>query len=172
MEMKADRFIAAPQDRVWAALNDPATLQACLPGCESVERISDSEMKATAQVKLGPVSAKFAGRVTLSDIDPPHGCVIRGEGQGGAAGFAKGEARVQLAPRDGGTLLSYAVKAQIGGKLAQIGSRLIDVGAKTMADQFFRCFAERLEKPAVTEIPSQSLWARILGALKRLFTRA
>ena len=169
MDMKAERFIAAPQARVWAALNDPAILKACLPGCESVERLSDTEMKATAQVRLGPVSAKFAGRVTLSEIDPPHGCTIRGEGQGGAAGFAKGEAQIRLAPKDGGTTLSYTVKAQVGGKLAQIGARLIDAGAKTMADQFFAAFARQLEQPAGPDAPPPSLWTRIVAFVQGLF---
>lgn len=171
MEMKAERFIAAPQDQVWAALNDPAVLKACLPGCDSVERLSDTEMKASAQVRLGPVSARFTGRVSLSDINPPTSCIMRGEGQGGAAGFAKGEAQVRLTAQGDGTALSYTVKAQIGGKLAQIGSRLIDAGAKTMADQFFRCFAERLEQPAASEAPRPSGWARLVAWLKGLFAR-
>ena len=147
MEMNAERLIAAAPEAVWAALNDPEILKACIPGCESLTRISDHEMKAVAAVKLGPVSARFSGKVLLSDINPPHGYRISGEGQGGAAGFAKGDAQVRLEQKDGGTLLTYAVRAQVGGKLAQIGARLIDAAAKSMADQFFGAFAAQVEKP-------------------------
>ncbi|MBS0562857.1 MAG: carbon monoxide dehydrogenase subunit G, partial [Proteobacteria bacterium] len=139
-----ERRIPAPRSKVWEALNDPAVLKASIPGCESLEKLSDTEMKATAAVKIGPISARFSGRVELSDIDPPNGYTISGEGQGGVAGFAKGGAQVQLADDGPGTLLSYDVKAQVGGKIAQLGARLIDASAKQMADNFFDRFTALL----------------------------
>lgn len=141
MDMSGERRIPAPREKVWAALNDPAILKGAIPGCESMEKLSDSELKATAAVKIGPISAKFAGRVNLLDLDPPNGYRIEGEGQGGVAGFAKGGAVVKLTEADGATLLSYEVKAQVGGKIAQLGARLIDATAKQMADAFFDRFA-------------------------------
>jgi hypothetical protein len=141
MEIKGEYRIAAPRDRVFAALNDPAVLQACIPGCESLEKTSDTEMKARVRLRIGPVSASFAGKVTLSDIDPPNGYRISGEGQGGAAGFAKGGAVVKLADDAGTTVLTYDVDAQVGGKIAQVGARLIDGTAKKLADEFFSKFA-------------------------------
>ncbi|MGC1304687.1 MAG: carbon monoxide dehydrogenase subunit G [Caulobacteraceae bacterium] len=153
MDMNGERFIAASRDAVWAGLNDPDVLRQCIPGCESVEKIADNQLKAIAAVKLGPVSAKFTGKVLLSDLDPPNGYKISGEGQGGPAGFAKGGAEVRLADQDGGTLLSYTVNAQVGGKIAQIGARLIDATAKSMAEQFFKKFAETVEPPAAPEAP-------------------
>jgi hypothetical protein len=147
MDMTGERLIAAPRAKVWAALNDPQMLKDCIPGCDSIEKTSETEMKATASIKLGPVSAKFSGKLKLSDMDPPSGYRISGEGQGGAAGFAKGGAEVRLAEQAGGTLLSYTVQAQVGGKLAQVGGRLIDATAKSMADQFFKKFAAQLEAP-------------------------
>src|SRR6187402_2597053 len=135
MEIKGEYRIAAPRGKVFAALNDQAVLQACIPGCESLEKTSDTEMKAKVRMRIGPVSASFSGKVTLSDIDPPNGYRISGEGQGGVAGFAKGGATVALAEKDGGTLLSYNVEAQIGGKLAQLGQRLINGAAKKLADE-------------------------------------
>jgi uncharacterized protein len=151
MDMNGERFIAAPRDAVWAGLNDPEVLRQCIPGCESVEKIADNQLKAVAGVKLGPVSAKFTGKVLLSDLDPPNGYKISGEGQGGPAGFAKGGAEVRLAEQNGGTLLSYTVNAQVGGKIAQIGARLIDATAKSMAEQFFKKFAETVEPPPAPE---------------------
>src|SRR5690349_18161069 len=142
MEIKGEYRIAAPRDKVFAALNDPAVLQACIPGCESLEKKSDTEMTAKVRLRIGPVSASFGGKVTLSDLDPPNGYKISGEGQGGAAGFAKGGAVVRLTPDEsGGTVLHYEVNAAVGGKLAQIGSRLIDGTARKMADDFFTSFA-------------------------------
>jgi hypothetical protein len=152
MDMTGERRIPAPRERVWQALNDPDVLKASIPGCESLEKLSDQEMKATAAVKVGPISARFTGRVELSEIDPPNGYRISGEGQGGVAGFAKGGATVRLADaEDGLTLLSYEVKAQVGGKLAQLGARLIDATAKQMADAFFTRFAEQVATPTATE---------------------
>jgi uncharacterized protein len=142
MDMTGERRIAAPRQAVWDALNDPATLQAAIPGCESLEKLSDHELKATAAVKIGPISAHFAGKVALLDLDPPNSYRIEGEGQGGVAGFARGGAVVHLADDPEGTLLSYEVKAQVGGKIAQLGARLIDATARQMADAFFNRFAE------------------------------
>jgi hypothetical protein len=155
MDMTGERLIAAPRAKVWAALNDPQMLKDCIPGCDSIEKTSETQMKATASIKLGPVSAKFSGKLNLSDLDPPSGYKISGEGQGGAAGFAKGGAEVRLAEQPGGTLLSYTVQAQVGGKLAQVGGRLIDATAKSMADQFFKKFAAQLETPP-PQAPSEA----------------
>jgi hypothetical protein len=145
MEMTGEYKIPASRDTVWAALNDPDVLKACIPGAKSLEKTSDTEMKATVEAKVGPVKASFAGHVTLSNIDPPNGYTITGESKGGVAGFAKGGADVKLA-EDGpdATVLSYTAKAQVGGKLAQIGGRLVDATAKQMADQFFSAFAEKV----------------------------
>jgi carbon monoxide dehydrogenase subunit G len=145
MEMSGQYRIPAPKARVWAALNDPVVLKESIPGCESLEKISNTEMVATVKSKIGPVSATFVGNVTLSNLDPPNGYTISGEGKGGVAGFAKGGADVKLTDDgDGLTLLSYTAKAQVGGKLAQLGARLIDATAKQMADQFFARFADKV----------------------------
>ena len=149
MELTSTRVVDAPPEKVWAALNDPAVLKDAVPGCETLERVSDNEWRAVVAARVGPVSARFNGRMLLADLDPPNGYTLRFEGQGGAAGFANGEARVSLAPADGGkTALSYTAKAQVGGKLAQIGSRLIDGAAAKMADDFFARFAALLAPPA------------------------
>src|SRR5579872_2298659 len=148
MEIKGEYRIAAARDKVFAALNDPAILQACIPGCELLEKTSDTEMKARVRLRIGPVSATFGGKVTLSDIDPPNGYKISGEGQGGAAGFAKGGAVVKLGDDAGTTVLTYDVDAQVGGKIAQVGARLIDGTAKKLADQFFGKFATVVGAPA------------------------
>jgi uncharacterized protein len=141
MTMSGEYQLPVPRETVWEKLNDPATLKACIPGCEQLDKLSDNEFQAVATVKIGPVKATFKGKVTLSDIDPPNGYKISGQGDGGVAGFAKGGATVKLEPKDGGTLLSYAVEAQIGGKLAQIGQRLVNGAAKKIADEFFENFA-------------------------------
>jgi len=153
MKMTGEQLIAAPRDKVWAALNDPEVLRACIPGCQSLEKLEDDRLKAVAVVKVGPISAKFAGEVTLSDLDPPNGYRISGEGQGGAAGFAKGGANVRLADEGGATRLAYDVDAQVGGKLAQLGGGLIDATAKQMAGTFFKKFAE-VVAPAAPEAPA------------------
>ena len=140
MDMTGEFRLAAPRDVVWKALNDPEVLKQSIPGCEEIVKQSDTEMTAKVAAKVGPVSARFSGKVTLSDLDPPNGYTISGEGQGGVAGFAKGGAKVALKEDAGGTLLSYTVQAQVGGKLAQIGSRLIDATARKMADEFFTRF--------------------------------
>jgi len=161
MDMAGERLISAPQNTVWSALNDPEILKACIPGCESLEATSESEMTAIAAVKLGPISAKFSGRVKLSDIDPPNGYTLSGEGKGGPAGFAKGAAKVRLTPAPEGTMLTYTVEAQVGGKIAQLGARLIDATAKSMADQFFTKFTEQVQalvpKSATASVPRQPL---------------
>ena len=145
MTMTGEHQLAANRQTVWAKLNDAEVLKACIPGCEELEKTSDTEFRATAKMKVGPVSARFKGRVTLSDLDPPNGYRIAGEGEGGVAGFAKGGAVVTLADRDGGTLLTYSVEAQIGGKLAQLGQRLINGAAKKLADEFFANFARAVQ---------------------------
>ena len=147
--MTNSRVIPAPHAAVWAALNDPEALKASLPGCESLERVDDSTWKATLAAKVGPVSARFNGTMKIVESTPPDGYTLRFEGQGGAAGFANGEAKVALAPAgDDATTLTYHAKAQVGGKLAQIGSRLIDGAAAKMADDFFARFSARLAPEA------------------------
>ena len=147
MEIKGEYRIAAPREKVYAALNDPVILQACIPGCESLEKTSDSEMKAKVRLRIGPVSAAFTGKVTLSDFDPPNGYRISGEGQGGPAGFAKGGAVVTLEEDAGDTVLNYNVDAQVGGKIAQVGARLIDGTARKLADEFFSKFTAMVGGP-------------------------
>jgi carbon monoxide dehydrogenase subunit G len=147
MDMNGEYQIAAPRQRVWEALNDPEILRHCIPGCEEIVKVSDVEWTAKVTAKVGPVKAKFGGKVTLSDLDPPNGYTITGEGTGGAAGFAKGGAAVKLVDQGAGTLLTYTVKAQVGGKLAQIGSRLIDGASRKMAEEFFGNFAAMLGAP-------------------------
>jgi carbon monoxide dehydrogenase subunit G len=150
MDMTGERRIAAPRQVVWEALNDPAVLKASIPGCESLEKLSDTEMKATAAVRIGPIAARFSGAVHLSEIDVPNGYTIGGEGQGGVAGFAKGDAKVRLEDIADGTVLRYEVHAQVGGKIAQLGARLIDASAKQMADSFF----DRFSAQVCPEVPS------------------
>ena len=144
MDLTGEYTIPAPRQTVWEALNDPDVLRACIPGCESLEKLSDTEMTATVVTKIGPVKAKFTGEVRLENINAPVSYTIAGEGKGGIAGFAKGGADVALEEVPEGTKLSYAVKAQIGGKLAQLGSRLIDSTVKKLADQFFQNFTDTL----------------------------
>ena len=154
MEMTGERRIPASRQQVWEALNDPQSLQAAIPGCESVERVGDDQFQAKVALKLGPMSAKFGGKVKLENLNPPASYTIIGEGNGGAMGFAKGGADValeELGPAE--TLLKYAVKAQVGGKMAQLGGRLIDSTAKQMADQFFDRFAAGLT-PAPVPVPA------------------
>ncbi len=153
MDMTGERRIPAPRETVWQALNDPEVLKASIPGCESLEKLSDTDMKATAAVRIGPISARFTGNVHLADIDPPNGYTISGEGQGGVAGFAKGGAKVHLDDDGVGTLLRYDVHAQVGGKIAQLGARLIDASAKQMADAFFDRFSAHVAPPAAAAAP-------------------
>ncbi len=144
MELTGEYRIPAPRDAVWRALNDPEVLRQAIPGCEEIQKLSDTEMTAKVTARVGPVKASFTGRVTLSDLDPPNGYKITGEGQGGVAGFARGSADIRLKPDETGTgtILAYKVGAAVGGKLAQIGSRLIEGTARKMADEFFAKFAE------------------------------
>jgi carbon monoxide dehydrogenase subunit G len=146
MEMTGEQIIPQPQDVTWKALNDTSVLKDCITGCESIEPAGDNEYQIVMTAKVGPVSAKFKGKMTLTDIVAPHSYRLTFEGQGGVAGFAKGEASVKLAPHDNGTQLTYAANAMIGGKLAQVGSRLIDGVAKKIAGEFFAKFNERVSK--------------------------
>jgi carbon monoxide dehydrogenase subunit G len=146
MTMTGEIPLEAKREVVWAKLNDPAVLKVCIPGCEELNVIGENEFEAVAVNKIGPVKAKFKGKVQLTDIDPPNGYRISGQGDGGIAGFAKGGASVRLSDgENGGTLLKYDVEAQIGGKLAQLGQRLINGAAKKMADDFFARFAEAVK---------------------------
>ena len=144
MDMTGERRIPASRQAVWDALNDPDTLRTAIPGCKTLEKTSDSDLRATAAVKIGPISASFTGKVQLLDLDPPNSYRIAGEGQGGVAGFANGGATVHLSDDGADTLLKYEVKAQVGGKIAQLGARLIDATAKQMADQFFDRFSTQV----------------------------
>ncbi len=156
MDMTGERHIPASRQIVWEALNNPEVLRASIPGCESLEKLDDDKLKATAAVKVGPISARFTGNVQLTDINPPNSYRISGEGQGGVAGFAKGGANVTLADDGSDTLLSYQVNAQVGGKLAQLGGRLIDATAKQMADAFFDRFSKQVQamSPVTAEAAS------------------
>jgi carbon monoxide dehydrogenase subunit G len=169
MDMTGERRIPAPRQTVWEALNDTEVLRVSIPGCESLERLEGDQMKATAAVKIGPISARFTGKVQLTDIDPPNGYRIGGEGQGGAAGFAKGGANVALTDDPDGTLLTYQVNAQVGGKLAQLGARLIDASAKQMADQFFDRFSQQVQArvPAAAEEAAGRTMAEPAAAMQQ-----
>ena len=142
--MTGEQLITASQQDVWEALNDPDVLKACVPGCESITLVNPNEYQVLMTARVGPVSAKFRGRLSLSDIKPPTSYSLAFEGQGGAAGFAKGGAQVKLVPEGDQTRLIYDVKANVGGKLAQIGSRLVDAAAKKVADEFFKNFNDRM----------------------------
>ena len=144
MEMTGEQLIPASQQQTWEALNDPEILKACVPGCDSIEKTGENEYLVLMVARVGPVSAKFKGKLALSDLDPPNSYSIAFEGQGGAAGFGKGGAQVRLAPEGGGTRLAYSVKASVGGKLAQIGSRLVDAAAKKIANDFFQAFNDKV----------------------------
>lgn len=146
MEMQGSRTLAVSQQQAWDALNDPEVLKACIPGCEKVERTGDDRFDVAMAVKIGPVSAKFTGKITLSDIQPPERYTLGFEGQGGPAGFGKGTAQVQLAPQGDGCQLDYSVHAQVGGKIAQVGQRLIDGVARSMAEDFFKRFEQEMQR--------------------------
>ncbi len=147
MEMTGEQLIPAAQAEVWRGLNDPETLKACISGCESIDKLSDTEYSIVTTAAVGPVKARFKGKLTLSELDPPRSYTLAFDGQGGAAGFGRGTAKVSLAAEDAGTRLSYAVNAQVGGKLAQIGARLIDGVAKKLADDFFTAFKHKIGGP-------------------------
>jgi carbon monoxide dehydrogenase subunit G len=158
MEFKGQYRIPATPDAVWASLHEPAILAAAIPGCESVEKLSQTEFRARAVVKVGPMKARFEGKVELQELPPPagiaHALRLKGEGQGGAAGFARGESEVRLSLAEGGTLLEYDAKATIGGRLAQVGQRLIDGAAKALADEFFGKFAALMQEKTGRESAS------------------
>jgi len=160
MEMTGEYRIDAPRKVVWTALNDVDTLKRCLRGCERLEQIDSNHMIGVMVTKIGPVKMTFQGNITLSEFDPPNGYRIAGEGKAGPAGHAKGGARVTLADDSGATILTYAVDAALGGKLAQLGSRVVDAAAKKMADDFFRRFSVELIKPTNTVDTSQEIPSR------------
>lgn len=155
MELIGEQRLAAPRQKVWAALNDLDVLAACLPGCEAIAREDDGSLTAKVVAKVGPVKATFAGKVRFDDVVEGTSCTLSGEGQGGVAGFAKGSADVTLADDGaGGTVLGYTARATVGGKLAQLGARLIDSTAKSMAETFFSRFAERVSPTAPPQAPA------------------
>jgi carbon monoxide dehydrogenase subunit G len=165
MEFSGQYSIPAPRRQVWEALNDPAVLQACIPGCRQLEKISETEFVATVVSKVGPISATFRGNVVLSDLDPPNGYTLTGRGQGGAAGFARMSAAVTLRPDGEGTVLGYLASAEIGGKLASVGSRLVQTVAGKNADDFFAAFARRLGGTGAEEPAPQAAAAAPAAAL-------
>ena len=180
MEMASEQRIPASRESVWAALNDTEILKAAMPGCESFEAVGENQFTARLTTKVGPVKARFKFNVELTDVDPLNGYTIKGEGQGGAAGFAKGCASVNLAADGDGTLLNYTVQANVGGKLAQLGSRLIDGTAKKLADEFFGNFIDLVggetadQSPAAESMPAaqaesegrgQPVWIYVVAAI-------
>jgi len=156
MQFTGRYVIPAPQEAVWNALNDPDVLRACVPGCESLEKTDPGTFNGAAKLKIGPVSATFKGQVQLSELDPPNRCVLKGEGQGGVAGFAKGEAEVILSPDEAGTALAYTAKATVGGKLAQVGQRLLDGAVRQIADEFFGRFRREVTTTQIVPTPEQA----------------
>ncbi len=148
MNLQGERLVAASPEATWSALNDPAVLQACIAGCESLERVSDNEYLASVALRIGPVNARFKGRLKLENVVPPTSYTIVFDGQGGVAGFGKGSADVRLVPDGAATRLAYTARAQVGGKLAQVGSRLIDGTAAKLADDFFAAFDARVGAPS------------------------
>jgi carbon monoxide dehydrogenase subunit G len=163
MEMTGSQLIPLPQQAVWEGLNDPAVLKASIPGCDTIERVSDTEYRIGMTAAVGPVKAKFNGKLLLADLNPPHSYTLSFEGSGGAAGFGKGGAQVALAPEGAGTKLSYKASAQVGGKLAQVGSRLIDGVARKMADEFFTRFNEKLVGPLPAAAEEEAIMAPARG---------
>ncbi|MFC5521570.1 SRPBCC family protein [Polaromonas jejuensis] len=146
MDMQASRELAVTQQQAWDALNDPAVLKTCIPGCDKVEAVGENQYAIGMALKIGPVSAKFSGKIALSDINPPASYKLSFDGQGGPAGFGKGSAEVRLLPNEDGCELSYTVHASVGGKVAQLGQRLIDGAAKSMAEDFFKRFDEEMQR--------------------------
>lgn len=166
MDIQGQYRIRAPRDVVWAALNDPEVLKRCIPGCKELEQRSPTDLAAKVALKIGPISATFTGAVTLEDMNPPAGYTIVGQGQGGAAGFAKGRAKVDLIDVGGDeTDLTYTAKAEVGGKLATLGGRLIQATSKKLADEFFSAFVRELNGEDTAAEPAQqkSRWAKWLG---------
>ncbi len=146
MDMQGNRQLAITQQQAWEALNDPAVLKACIPGCDKVEATGENQYAIGMALKIGPVSAKFSGKITLSEINPPTSYKINFEGQGGPAGFGKGDSAVTLSPNADGCELAYTVHASVGGKIAQLGQRLIDGAAKMMAEDFFKRFDDEMQR--------------------------
>ena len=146
MDMQASRQLGVTQQQAWDALNDPEVLKVCIPGCDRIESTGEGQYAVGVALKIGPVSAKFAGKILLSDLKPPSSYTLTFDGQGGVAGFGKGTARVELAPNEQGCLLSYTVHAQVGGKVAQLGQRLVDGAAKSMSEDFFKRFDEEMQR--------------------------
>lgn len=179
MEMTGEQLIRAAQAEVWRGLNDPEVLKSCISGCESIERLSDTEYMVVTTAAIGPVKARFRGKLLLADLVPPNSYSLFFDGQGGAAGFGKGSAKVSLAAEGAGTRVSYAVNAQVGGKLAQIGSRLIDGVAKKLADDFFSAFNEKMAGPVAvpaepaleTRAGTSPLWW-VIGVIAAMFLLA
>lgn len=169
MELSDSRVIKASPDAVWAAILDPEVLKACIPGCQEMAGSVEQGFEATVVQKIGPVKATFKGAVQLMDIVPGQSCTISGEGKGGPAGFAKGDAKIKLTPQEGGTLLEYAVEAKIGGKIAQLGSRIIDGVARKLADEFFAKFQSVVEGPAEETSEEGGETTEKKGWLKRIF---
>lgn len=188
MEMQGTRQLAINQQQAWDALNDPEVLKLCIPGCDKIEATADNQYSMGVSLKIGPLAAKFAGKIVLSDIQAPNSYTIAFEGQGGPAGFGKGNAKVQLLPNENGLELVYTVHATVGGKIAQVGQRLIDGVAKSMAEDFFKRFDEEMqrrypeayaEKPAAAEqaaadgtaagVPSWVWWAAAAIAVVAYF---
>ncbi len=169
MDMTGSQRIEAPREKVYAALNDVDVLRQCIPGCEEIQKVSDTEMNAKVTLRIGPVKASFTGKVTLSDLDPPNGYTITGEGQGGMAGFAKGGAKVTLVADGDATFLNYVVNADIGGKIAQLGGRLIDGTSKKLAGDFFEKFGAVVAGPPPAEAkvdeaaPKKGMLGKLFG---------
>jgi len=160
MDFAGRYVVPAPPETVWAAINDPEILKVCIPGCQSMTKTDPTHFEAAVVLKIGPVKATFRGKVGLEDLDPPRRCVLKGEGQGGVAGFARGEAEVLLEAEGDGTVLSYTAKANVGGKLAQIGQRLVDGAARQLADEFFAKFAATVRGPGTIPAPGTDTLGR------------
>ena len=157
MEMQGSRQLAATQQEAWDALNDPEVLRACIPGCDKVERVGDDRFTLAMSVKIGPVAAKFSGKIQLSDVVPPESYTLAFEGQGGPAGFGKGTSKVRLTPNPQGCELAYGVNAQVGGKIAQVGQRLIDGVARSMAEDFFQRFDAEMQRRHPAPAPAEAV---------------
>ena len=175
MDMQGSRQLAVTQQQAWEALNDPEVLKVCIPGCDSIEATGEGAYALTNAIKVGPVSAKFKGNLQLTDIQAPDSYTINFEGNGGAAGFGKGSAKVNLVPNDAGCVLGYSVNASVGGKIAQVGQRLIDGVAKSMAESFFKRFDEEMNRrhgpppdEAAAEEPGKlkKMWGKLTGSSK------
>src|SRR5689334_16118709 len=171
MEMNGSRIVPTDIETTWRELNDPDVLRSCIPGCETIERVSDTESRVTMTARVGPVSAKFSGRLLLADVAAPRCYTLKFEGQGGAAGFANGAAKVELSPVEGGTSIDYVVTAQVGGKLAQIGSRLVDGAAAKVANDFFARFVERARSGVAPEATAPVLPPETAGAVRTMRAR-